>query len=148
MKHLVIIAAGSIWGAVALSTYFCFGLQAADLPRIAPSVFGCAVATAYLVTWTFRRALRDPRTCRNLALPFLTIATGVSSWVTLSFIVAAISSVVHGRHDVFDGFFYALVVAMLLMLTLALPVTYPLAYATQRLIGRALADSLAGNAGP
>lgn len=145
MKHVAIIAAGFIWGAVALSTYFCLGLTAADLPRIAPSAFGCAIATAYLVTWMFGRTLRDPQSCRGRALPFLTIATGVASWVTLSFIVAAISSITHERPDAFDGFFYALVVAILLMLTLALPVTYPLAYATQRLIGRTLANGSPDN---
>lgn len=135
MRHVATIIAGIVWGIVALLTYACLGMDADDLWQISASTFGCAIATAHIVVWTFRGVWSSPRASRNRALPFATIAVGVAVWLVMTFSVAAISSLIRGRPDVFDGFFYAFPVTIVAMLTVALPVTYPLAYATQRFIG-------------
>jgi hypothetical protein len=136
MKHLFIIAAGTLWTGVALGITAAFGLPPEEAFQVVPGFLVAGVATSYSVTFLFRRYLVLPEARRKYWLPFATIATGVSIWSTLVFFAAAVSSLVGGRHDLFDGYGYFLITGLLITLTVALPITYPLAYATQLLIAR------------
>lgn len=136
MKHIIIVCAGVVWSALAFATALFFGISAADAWNfIAPSL-GAGIATSYAVTWIFRRHLVVPQVRKKYWLPFATIPSGVGIWTTLLFCVAAIHSLIRGRDDLFDGYLFVMLAASFVTLSVALPVTYPVAYLTQVLISR------------
>lgn len=136
MKHLFIIGTGAVWTCVALGISAAFGLPSEEALRVVPTFLTAGVATSYAVTFQFRRHFVLPAVRKKCWLPFATIATGVSIWSTLLFCAAAVSSLVNGRQDLFDGYGHLLGTALLITLTVGLPITYPLAYGTQLLIAR------------
>ena len=113
-----------------------FGLSSEEAIRVAPTFLTAGVATSYSVTFLFRRHFVLPAVRTKYWLPLATISTGVAIWSTLLFCAAAVSSIVNGRQDLFDGYGYFLGTALLITFTVGLPITYPLAYGTQLLIAR------------
>ena len=136
MKHLFIIGTGAVWTGVALGVSVAFGLPSEEALRVVPTFLTAGVATSYAVTFLFRRHFVLPAARKKYWLPFATIATGVAIWSTLLYCAAAVSSLVSGRQDLFDGYGYFLGTAFLITLTVGLPITYPLAYGTQLVLAR------------
>lgn len=143
MKHLSIIAAGTVWTGVAFGLMAAFGLSLKDVIEVFPKFLTVGIATSYAVTWLFRRHLVIPDARTKRWLPFATIPTGVIIWSTLLFCWAAVSSLLSGKRDLFDGYGSFLISGLLLTLTVALPLTYPLAYVTQLLIARSAVQKTA-----
>ncbi len=136
MRHLFIVGIGAVWTGVALGISAVFGLPSEEALRVIPTFLIAGVATSYAVTFLFRRHLVFPGVRKKFWLPFATISTGVAIWLTLLSSAAAVSSLVNGRPDVFDGYGFLLFTGFLITLTVGLPITYPLAYGTQVLIAR------------
>lgn len=136
MKHLFIIGTGAVWTGVALGISAAFGLPSEEAFRVVPTFLTAGVATSYAVTFLFRRHFVLPAARKKYWLPFATIATGVAIWSTLLYGAAAVSSLVNGRQDLFDGYGHFLGTALLITFTVGLPITYPLAYGTQLAIAR------------
>jgi hypothetical protein len=136
MKHLVIISVGVAWSIIAVFIHFFFGVTMADVPDILPKFVIAGVFTSYAVTWLFRRHLVMPDAQKNSLLPLATIPCGVSIWSVLLFTLAAVQSAIGGRNDLFDGFWYFIILAVAVSLTIALPITYPAAFLTQKVISR------------
>jgi hypothetical protein len=136
MRHLVIICLGFAWSCLAVLLHLFFGLTWSEVPDIFPKFTIAGILTSYLVTFLFRRPLVLASSQKNILVPLATIPCGVSIWSILLFSFAAIQSLIGGRNDVFDGFWYFIFSAIVVSLTFALPITYPAAYLTQNLISR------------
>lgn len=145
MRHLIVAGTGALWTGVALGISAVFGLPSEEAWRVVPTFLIAGVATSYAVTFLFRRHLVFPEVRKKFWLPFATIATGVAIWLTLLSGAAAVSSLVNGKPDVFDGYGFLLFTGFLITLTVGLPITYPLAYGTQVLIARHTAPKNPGD---
>jgi hypothetical protein len=136
MKHLAIVTAGLIWSVIALAATAAIGASLRDVASMSGGYAAAGIVTSYLVTWLFRKRLRSAHVRRNFVLPFATMTAGVSIWCLVLFTGSAIVSLLTSTGDAFDGFFHFLWYALLITLTVGLPLSYPAAYFTQVMIGR------------
>ena len=139
----MITGAGLAWTGIAFGIAGLFGLSLTDAREVAVPFAVAGVVTSYAVTWLFRAHLFAADVKRKRSLPFATIACGATIWSTGFFVLAAVSSLIQGQHDLFDGFGAFLIVGIASSLTIALPVTYPAAYLTQIVIARYAAPKTA-----
>ena len=136
MRHFTIICAGFAWSVIALMLHLGVGALWSDIPVIFPKFAIAGVLTSYAVTALFWKHLGDASSPKKYFLPVATISCGVSIWSVLIFVIAAGESLIVGRNDIFDGIGYYIPLAIIVSLTVALPITYPAAYFTQTLIAR------------
>jgi len=125
-----------VWSTIALAVTHAFGLPAVDMVEVIPSFAAAGVITSFVITWLFSDPLCAPNVKTKYWLPFATIVCAVPIWSTVLFTISAIVSVIHGRHDLFDGFWLFVIVGVVSPLTVALPVAYPTAYFTQLVVSR------------
>jgi hypothetical protein len=136
MKYLLGACVGFAWSLLALVIGCLFGMTTADVGEVAPKFAAAGILTGVIVTCLFRVHLFSPDIRKKYWLPFATIACAVPIWSAILFTTGAVLSVVHGRHDLFDGFGYFLIAGVSVSLTVALPITYPIAYLSQLLLSR------------